>query len=264
MRSQSPKSLPRMPTRGNGERMEGILQVLRERTTASLAELSSRLKVSEMTVRRDVNRLAQSGEAIRIPGGARLASSPAFEKSFAERAQKMGEAKSRIGKAAAALVKDGEAVVLDSGTTTLYVARYLRLRSNLTVLTSSLAALEELGGSEGIRLQLIGGIYRSSSHDLVGAPVTDALARIHANKVFFGAAALSFRKGVMVYDLEEPRTLLESAAERILVVDSSKIGREALYRFCSVRDCDLVVTDRGIKPSHLRRLRRLVRVHIAG
>lgn len=247
----------------NGSRRETILDILRERTTASLSELSTRLGVSEMTVRRDVKRLADTGEAIRIPGGARLASSPAFEKSYAARLQKMGEAKNRIGKEAAALVRDGEAVVLDSGTTTLCVARHLRSRRGITVLTSSLAALEELGGAKGIRFELTGGTYRPRSHDLVGSSVVEALARVHANKVFFGAAALSFRKGVMVYDPEEPRTLVNSADERILVVDSSKIGREALYVFCSLRDCDLVVTDTGIKPAHLRQLKKLVPVLVA-
>ena len=110
----------------NGSRTDDILQFLRERTSATLAELSARLEVSEMTIRRDLKLLVEAGEVIRVPGGARLANAPAFEKSFAERLHKMGEAKNRIGKAAAALVKGGEAVVLDSGTTTLFIARHLR------------------------------------------------------------------------------------------------------------------------------------------
>jgi DeoR/GlpR family transcriptional regulator of sugar metabolism len=247
----------------NGARREEILHFLRERTTASLPELSARLQVSEMTIRRDVMRLAEAGQVIRIPGGARLANSGAFEKSFEERLRKMGEAKNRIGKAAAALVQDGEAVVLDSGTTTLCIARHLRSHHNLMVLTPSLAAVEELGGCKGIRLELTGGLYRPSSHDLIGCAVGEALARVHANKVFFGAAKLSFMKGVMVYDPDEPRTLIGSAAERILVIDSSKIGSEALYVFCSLKDCDLVITDSGIKPEHLRQLRKQVPVQIA-
>ncbi len=247
----------------NGSRREDILQVLRERTSAGLAELSKRLGVSEMTIRRDVKRLAEAGEVILIPGGARLVNSPAFEKSFTERLRKMGEAKNRIGRAAAALVKEGEAVVLDSGTTTLCVARHLRTHRNIMVLTPSLAAVEELGRCKGIRLELTGGVYRSSSHDLVGGTVAEALARVHANKVFFGAAAISFMKGVMVYDSDEPRTFIQSAAERILVIDSSKIGREALYVFCPLTDCDLVLTDSGIRPEHLRHLRKRVPVQIA-
>lgn len=248
---------------GNGSRTENLLQVLRERTSATLAELSARLGVSEMTIRRDVKQLAEAGEVIRVPGGARLAKSPAFEKSFAERLQKMGEAKNRIGKAAAALVKEGEAVVLDSGTTTLCVARHLRSHRNIMVLTSSLAVVDELGRCPSIRLELTGGVYRPSSHDLVGGAVAEGLGRVHAHKVFFGAAAISFRKGVMVYDSDEPRSLVQSAAERILVIDSSKIGREAVYVFCPLTDCDLVLTDSAIRPEQLRQLRKKVPVQIA-
>ncbi|MBU6399498.1 MAG: DeoR/GlpR family DNA-binding transcription regulator, partial [Verrucomicrobia bacterium] len=212
---------------------------------------------------RDVERLVESGQVIRIPGGARLARSVAFEKTFAERHQKMGEAKNRIGRAAAALVKDGEALVLDSGTTTLCIARHLRSHRDLVVVTFSVAALQELGGCDSIRVELTGGVYRRSSHDLVGNAVDEALRRVHANKVFFGAASLSFAKGVMVYDPEEPRALIQSGAERILVLDSSKIGSEALYAFCDLKSCDLVITDNGIKSEHLARLRKRVPVLVA-
>src|SRR5689334_17782074 len=160
----------------NGSRTDDILHLLRERTSATLAELSARLGVSEMTIRRDLKLLVEAGEVIRVPGGARLANAPAFEKSFAERLHRMGDAKNRIGKAAAALVKPGEAVVLDSGTTTLCIARHLRQHRNIVALTPSLAVVDELGRCEGIRLELTGGVYRSSSHDLVGNAVAEALA----------------------------------------------------------------------------------------
>lgn len=228
-----------------------------------MAELSTRFGVSEMTIRRDVLRLEEAGQVIRIPGGARLARSGAFEKTFAERLQKMGAAKNRLGRAAAALVKDGEALVLDSGTTTFCIARHLRARRNLVVRTFSVAAMEELSGGESVRVELTGGVYRRSSHDLVGRAVDEALTGVHANKVFFGAAALSFEKGVMVYDPEAPRALIHSGAERILVIDSSKIGREALYLFCRLKDCDLVVTDNGIQREQLVRLRKRVPVLVA-
>lgn len=247
----------------NGSRVEAILHFLRERTSASMAEMSVRFRVSEMTIRRDVLRLVESGQVIRIPGGARLARATAFEKTFAERLQKMGEAKNRIGRAAAALVQKGETVVLDSGTTTLGIARHLRSHRDLVVLTSSLAALEELGSCDSIRVDLTGGTYRRSSHDLVGRAVDEALATARTGKVFFGAAALSFAKGVMVHDPQAPHALIKAGTQRILVIDSSKIGSEALYFFCDIKDCNLVITDRDINPEHLRRLRKLVPVLVA-
>jgi DeoR/GlpR family transcriptional regulator of sugar metabolism len=81
--------------------------------------------------------------------------------------------------------------------------------------------------------------------------------------VFFGAAALSFHKGVMNFDAEMPKAFLRTARERVLAIDSSKIGTEAVYQLCAVQKCDLVVTDRGVKPADLARLRKLTSVLVA-
>jgi DeoR/GlpR family transcriptional regulator of sugar metabolism len=164
---------------------------------------------------------------------------------------------------AAQLVQDGEIVVLDSGTTTRYIARYLATRHNLTVITTSLAVVEELAGSTSVQVRLTGGVYRRSSHDLSGNAVLDSLLDIHADKVFFGAAALSFHKGVMNYDAEMPRAFLRAGRERVLVIDSSKIGSEAAYRLCAVEKCDMVVTDNGLKAADIARLRKLTTVLVA-
>jgi DeoR/GlpR family transcriptional regulator of sugar metabolism len=245
------------------ERREAVLHLLREQTTASLSEIAGRFGVSEMTVRRDIQKLAASGQVIRVPGGARIERSFGGEKSYFERLQRMSEAKMSIGKAAAALVQNGESVTLDSGTTTLYIARHLRQHRDIAVFTFSLAVLEELSGADSVRVELTGGTYRRSSHDLIGHAVHEALAAIHTDKVFFGAAALSFRKGVMVFDPEAQRKLLDTANERILVLDSSKIDQEARYGFCRLEQCDLIITDRGIPVETLERLRKLRKVIVA-
>lgn len=245
-------------------RPDDILRLLREHTTASITSLAGRFAVSEMTVRRDLDKLVERGEVIRIPGGARLARSISFEKSFEERLRNRSDAKDRIGRAASALVEPGDAVVLDSGTTTLCIARYLRDHKNVAVFTFSLAVLEELRGCDSVRVELTGGTYRRASHDLIGPAVQETLASLHAHKVFFGAAALSFQKGVMVYDPDAPRALVRSATERILVLDSNKIGKQALYGFCPLDACDLVITDSGARPEDLARLRKVTRVVVAG
>ena len=123
--------------------------------------------------------------------------------------------------------------------------------------------LEELAGSAGVRVRLTGGVYRHSSHDLSGNAVLDALTAVYADKVFFGAAALSFHKGVMNFDAEMPRVFLRAGRERILVIDSSKIGREAVYRLCAVEKCDVVVTDKAVRAADLVRLRKLTSVLMA-
>ncbi len=245
------------------ERRAEVLRLVKARGTASISEIAANFDVSEMTVRRTLHKLAESGLVIRTPGGAMAIPFGSVEKSFLDRAQKMSAEKDAIGRSAASLVKTGETVVLDSGTTTRYIARHLSGARDVTVITASLAVLEELSASDGVRVHLIGGAYRRASHDLIGPVVAEALEGIHADKVFFGAAALSFGKGVMNYDVEMPRALLRAGRERILVLDSSKIGVEAMYRLCAADACDLVITDKQIKPGHLARLRKLTKMLVA-
>jgi DeoR/GlpR family transcriptional regulator of sugar metabolism len=244
-------------------RIEQVLGLLKERTSASIGEMAAEFQVSGMTIRRDLSKLARSGQVIRIPGGARIARSFGAEKTFVERLEKMAAAKDRIGRTAAGLVANGSSVAIDSGTTTLYIARHLRGHRNIVVFTFSLAVLEELADSASVRLELTGGAYRASSHDLVGNAVEQSLSAISADTVFFGAAALSFQKGVMVNDPDAQPALLSAGRRRILVLDSSKIGCEALYRLCPAEACDLMITDAGIGRSALARLRRVCKVVVA-
>jgi DeoR/GlpR family transcriptional regulator of sugar metabolism len=252
-----------MRDNSDGSRLEAILQLLKLNTTASISDIAEQFQVSQMTIRRDLQKLAESGQVIRIPGGARIEHWRGMERSFFERLENMSPAKRSIGRVAAALVRDGESVVLDSGTTTLYVARELRSRRNVVVITFSLAVLEELSSAEEIRVELTGGVYRSSSHDLIGHGVVESLKSFYADHVLFGAAAVSFTRGVMVHDPDAQREMLQAGKKKVLVVDSSKVGTEATYRLCGIEDCDLIVTDNMLSASDLARLRRITQVQIA-
>jgi DeoR/GlpR family transcriptional regulator of sugar metabolism len=244
-------------------RLDSIVQMLKMNTSATIGEIAQVCHVSQMTIRRDLQKLVEAGQVIRIPGGARIEHWSGAERSFFERLQKMSSAKRSIGAVAAALVADGESVVLDSGTTTLYVARELRVRRNVVVFTFSLAVLEELTSAEGIRVELTGGVYRASSHDLIGHAVAKSLSSIFAGTVIFGAAAISFTHGIMVHDPDTQHELLQAGKRKVLVVDSSKIGTEATYRLCGIEDCDLIVTDKAISRNDLARLRKIAEVQVA-
>ncbi len=229
---------------------------IKEKGAATISEIAERFGVSEMTVRRVLYKLEDAGLIIRTPGGAMVAPSGSMERTFLERSEKMAAAKDALGRVAAGLVGEGETVVLDSGTTTRYIARHLMTRQNLVVITASLAVLEELAGS-------IGGLYRRTSHDLCGSSVEESLENVYADRAFFGAAALSFHKGAMNYDRDMPKGILRAGKQRVLVIDSSKVGIEAVYRFCPVESCDLVITDRGVKTADLKKLRKLTKVIVA-
>ncbi|WP_047487073.1 DeoR/GlpR family DNA-binding transcription regulator [Terriglobus sp. TAA 43] len=243
-------------------RLTGIVELLKEHTSASIGEIADKFHVSEMTIRRDLQKLAEAGHIIRIPGGARIERWQGMERTFVERLRKMSPAKSSIGEAAAALVGDGESVVLDSGTTTLYIARQLRTRRNIVIFTFSIAVLEELATADSVRVELTGGVYRASSHDLIGHAVGEYLTSICADRVIFGAAAVSLTRGVMVHDPDAQRELLRAGKQRVLVVDSSKIGTEATYRLCGIDECDLILTDSGIRPEDLAKLRQITNVQV--
>ena len=247
---------------GRSDRAAAIVAILFKRISVSFSELAREFGVSEMTIRRDTESLVDAGQVIRVPGGVRIVRGFPAEKSFLEREQRMSAQKEKIGKLAASLVQDGDAIVLDSGTTTLYIARHLRER-RCTIFTFSLAALIELAESRSVRVEVIGGVYRPGSHDFVSAAVGETLGSIRADKVFFGAAALSLASGVMVNDPEAQRALLKSGRERILVVDSAKLGQEALYRFCGLDSCDLIITDAGAPAEEVKKLRGITRVMIA-
>lgn len=253
-----------MKETSEGSRLEAVLRLLKENTTASISEIAESFQVSQMTIRRDLQKLAEAGQVIRIPGGARIERWHGMERGFFERLETMSPAKRSIGKAAASLIHDGESVVIDSGTTTLYAARELRFHQKVVVVTFSLAVLEELACAEEIRVEMTGGVYRSSSHDLIGHGVAESLKSIYADHVLFGASAVSFNRGVMVEDPDVQRELLHAGRQKVLLVDSSKIGVEATYRLCGIEECDLIVTDRMLPQDLLERLRQMTQVLIAG
>ncbi len=243
-------------------RIGNLFEYLKEHSSATFEGMANHFKVSEMTIRRDLRILAATGQVLLVPRGAQIAKNFLAEKPFLERIQRMAKAKEAIGKTAATLVTEGSSLVLDSGTTTLQVARHLR-EKRCMVITFSVAALQELADSPNAQIELIGGVYRSSSQDLVGAKVYEGLSAIRADRVIFGAAAVSLDGDVMVNDHEAARALLQSGRQRILVVDSSKIGLEALYRFCELGQCDLLITDAGAREADLEQLRSYVELLVA-
>jgi DeoR/GlpR family transcriptional regulator of sugar metabolism len=257
--SNTQKTTPR----SSEERQSEVLLYIKEKGSAAIGEIAEHFATSEMTVRRVLYKLGDAGLIIRTPGGAMVAPSGSMERTFLERSEKMSAAKDALGRAAAELVRDGETIVLDSGTTTQYIARHLAPRRELVVITASLAVLEELAGSTGVQVRLTGGVYRRVSHDLYGGSVDEALRNLYADRVFFGAAALSFLRGAMNNDQDMPKAILQAGKQRVLVIDSSKVGMEAVYRFCPIEQCDLIITDRGVKEADIKKLRKLTNVIVA-
>ncbi len=227
-------------------RHERICEMLGDRGECSVEELAGVLAVSGMTIRRDLQALADAGKVIRTHGGAAMAERISFEFDFLKRVKEQEAAKTAIGAAAAALVEDGQSVLLDSGTTTLALSRRLKGKKGLTVITTSLPIASQLQYDQEIAVLLLGGYLRAGSPDLAGALTEANLETLHADVAFIGADGIDARGAVYNQSPEVARMLarMAAAAGRVYVVaDHSKLGKAALWRFGQLKDWTGLVTD---------------------
>jgi DeoR/GlpR family transcriptional regulator of sugar metabolism len=226
-------------------RQELILEAVRTGRGVAVAELAARFAVSEMTVRRDLARLAREGKLTRVHGGA---VHDRAEPPVADIAVERLGAKERIGRAAAELVEDGQTVMLDIGTTTLQLARALHGRS-LTVITSNLAAMEDLLPEEEIEIVLVGGVVRRNYRSVVGVLAEDALRQLSADVAFLGASGFRHDDlGVMDTTMVEvpiKRAMLGAAERAVLRADAAKFAMGGVVRVCGAEELDTLVTDAG-------------------
>jgi Transcriptional regulators of sugar metabolism len=230
------------------DRLRAIMDALRTSDTVSVAELAARHGVSEMTIRRDLDELARQGVVRRIRGGALSLLLRGEEPPFGVREREAVEEKRRIAAEIADLIADGEAVLLDGGTTTLETARALRDR-RLTVLPLSLHAAQELSTAPRIRLVLPGGEVRPGELNFVGPLTEKSIRSLRFDTAVIGCCGLSAAHGLTAHDLEDvavKQAAIESARRVVAAADSGKFTRTAFGAVCGLDRLDVVVTDSGI------------------
>ncbi len=240
------------------QRHQTILNAVQAAGRVRVTELSEELEVSEMTVRRDLEEMESGGFLTRVHGGAVSTISRSFEPGFAVRQVTHVTAKERIGAAAAALVRDGETVVLDAGTTTLHVAEALRNDIRLRVMALSLHVADALADRPNITLMIPGGQVRPHERSFVGPATQSAFDNLTFDTVILTTGGVDRANGVTEYeydDAETKRAALRSARRRIIVADASKLGAVAFVRLCGVEDIDIVVTDSSASGAHVAALR---------
>ena len=240
--------------------------VIREQLTLSssisISEISARLGVSEMTIRRDLAILEQRSDVRRTHGGAVVADRMAFEFNYLVRQREHLVEKRAIAAAARRLVEPGQRVILDTGTTTLQLATLLKDCRGLTVITPSLAVASELQFSEGIDVVLLGGILHRGSPDLTGPVTEHCLELFSADWVFQGVEALGRDGSTYNVDLQlaqVDRIMRKKAARSCLLADSSKVGQTALVKNGTLNDFDIFITDSGVARDYLRLARKMAR-----
>ncbi|MCB8881374.1 DeoR/GlpR transcriptional regulator [Acidisoma cellulosilytica] len=223
-----------------------ILELLETEGRLMVSDLANRLEVSEMTIRRDFEVLEQTGVLSRVHGGAVPSDSRSYEPPFAVRIGRNIEAKQRIGQLAAGLLRDGETVILDAGTTTLEIARALRGRKNLRILALSLHIADVLVDETGITTMLSGGVARPGERSFIGTLAEQTFRELSFDTLFLTVGGIDPQSGLTEYNLDDAgikRAACASARRRIAVADGSKIGKTAFVKICAIDDLDILITD---------------------
>ncbi|MEU6432137.1 DeoR/GlpR family DNA-binding transcription regulator [Microbispora sp. NPDC046973] len=232
----------------SADRIRAIMNALRTSDSVSVAELALAYGVSEMTIRRDLDELAQQGVVRRVRGGALSLLLRGEEPPFGVREREAVDAKRRIGAEVAGLLADGEAVLLDGGTTALEVARAVRER-RLTILPLALQAAQELAGAPRIRLVLPGGEVRHGEMNFVGPLTETSIKALRFDTAVIGCCGLSAEHGLTAHDLPEvaiKQAAIASARRVVVACDSGKFTRTAFGAVCGLDRLDVVVTDENI------------------
>jgi DeoR family transcriptional regulator, aga operon transcriptional repressor len=243
----------------NEERRRAILDLLNREGRVLVIELARQFETSQVTIRKDLEILHARGLVHRTHGGAlpvregALADPTLREKEKLHRLEKL-----RIAAAAAAIVKEGQVVILDSGTTTTAIARALRGFHNLTIVTNAVNIASELTGAD-VEVILTGGTLRKNSFSLVGPIAEDTLRRLNADVLFLGVDGFDVRYGLSTPNLLEAkvnRVMVEIAKKIVAVCDASKFGRRSLSLIAPPKGLHQVITDRGAPKSDLKALKR--------
>ncbi|HTS73763.1 MAG TPA: DeoR/GlpR family DNA-binding transcription regulator [Gaiellaceae bacterium] len=253
-------------------RRERMLAEITEREFVRVSELSTRFGVSEMTVRGDLDSLAAKGKVHRIRGGAIPRLTAKHEVPFEDSISTFAAEKVAIGQAAAALLEDGETVLVDVGTTAAAAARAIAARTELddvVVFTNGLkTALELEAAAPRVTAVVLGGTLRPLQHSLVDPLATLILDQISVKTLLLGCNGVDPVGGVTNINLPEAevkKRMLAVAGRRIVLADGSKLGRIEVARLCGIDDVDMVITGRSADPAVVEVLRdRGCDVRVAG
>lgn len=253
------------------ERQDRIARFVEEHGRARVADLAVRFGVSAVTIRKDLLALEMSHRLVRAHGGAIGIDRSRPELAFDIRERLQADEKARIGAAGAALVEDGESIVMDASTTALSVARQLKARgpwSQLTIITNGLRIAFELAGHPGITVLMLGGRVRWEAMSVVGQLGDGLFDRINVQKAFLGAAGFTVDSGLADATEEEAqikRSMVAAAREVIAIVDHTKWERAAFATFCPTDAIGLILADDHAPPGMLDELgRRGVDVRLVG
>jgi len=240
------------------QRREKILELLKEDGSAKVIKLAKIFKVSEVTIRQDLEKLEKDGFIKREHGGAFLKNVENSVKSFTLLNQDNIEKKQTIGKRAAELIETGETIILDSGSTTTEIARNLIGRKGITVITNALNIAMMLGAEPGIEVVVTGGEFKPPTLSLTGQKAAAFFEDINVHKLFLATAGISLRSGLTypsLSDIVVKKAMIDASDVTYLVADSSKIGKNAFASLGALSLIDYIITDASVNEERAKILR---------
>lgn len=240
------------------ERKLKIIEYVRKHKVASVAELSEFFRVHEATIRRDLNEIEKEGGLRRTHGGVVLVEGVNSEPSFSVRAGERVEEKRRIAEKAAAMIEDGENIILDSGTTTLQITQFLTNKSNITVVTNDINIAAELRNHKRIKVIVTGGILYPESYILNGIYTDNVLKTLHVSKAFIGIPAFHPKRGLTHFDdqlVSAKVRMIEAADETIVVTDHTKLGGVSLHLVAPVNKIDKLITGKEASEMQIKQFK---------
>ncbi len=239
------------------ERHKAILDILQLQGSVSVSDLSERLDVSEVTIRKDLSALENQNKLYRTHGRAIPISPYIGDRHINEKEKQAVQEKRLIGKAAAALVNEQDSILIASGTTILYMAKELVEKKNITVISASVSASSMLSQNKEINVVQLGGVVRESSVSVVGSFAEDMLKYFNCSLLFMGADGVDLDFGITTTNMMEAnlnRMMMNTSQQTVLLVDSSKFGKKGFSKICDIKDVDRIITDENIPQMYLENI----------
>jgi len=234
------------------DRLQEILNIVNYEARVLISELSKRLEVSEMTIRRDIEHLSRLGLLRREKGFAIKGVSGSFEPAFAIRSEIASKPKHEIAKYVATLINDRETIVLDGGSTGVAIAKQIMERE-LTVCALSFRVADILRTAPKIQLMVVGGFVRKGEETFIGPAALETLRNYHFDQMIMTASGLEPTYGVTEWNSDDAmikRAAHHASTQTIVAADSSKFGVKAFGKVCELKEISILVTDSAIDKSY--------------
>lgn len=228
------------------ERKNEILGKLRTEQRVLVSELAAHYGVTEETIRRDLDKLEREGYATKTYGGAILGNSTKTDLSYTIRNKTNVEAKNQIAELVSAIVEDGDHLMLDDSSTSLYIAKRLKEKRDLTVITNSVELVMELANVEGWTIMLTGGRLKADSLALIGGETQKMLSTFHVDRSILSCKGIDPDAGITdssEFHAQTKQSMLRAARQRILVLDGTKFDKVSFVEIAPLREMDIVVTN---------------------